>query len=164
MPAPKPILVAFDGSDAAQAAVAAAARLFSQHRLVVTSVWEPGLAVAMATTTDTTGIGYVLPTADEMATMDRAQRDHATDAAERGARIARELGADAEAYPIPDEAKVAETLADLADQLDAEAIVVGSRGLGAFKAGLFGSTSRHLLGETRRPVLVVKAGEVVGTS
>jgi nucleotide-binding universal stress UspA family protein len=159
MPEPKAILVAFDGSATAQAAVEAAARLFPGHRLVVTSVWEPGLAVAMATPTDATGIGYVLPTPEEMATMDRAQRDHAADAAERGARIARELGADAEAYPIADEAKVAETLADLADQLDAEAIVVGSRGLGAFKAGLFGSTSRHLLGETRRPVLVVKAPE-----
>jgi len=159
MPEPKAILVAFDGSDTAQSAVEAAARLFPQHRLVVTSVWEPGLAVAMATNTDMTGIGYALPTPEEMATMDRAQRDHATDAAERGARIARELGANAEAYPIADEAKVGETLAALADQLDAEAIVVGSRGLGAFKAGLFGSTSRHLLGETRRPVLVVKATE-----
>jgi len=159
MPEPKAILVAFDGSDTAQSAVETAARLFPQHRLVVASVWEPGLAVAMATTTDMTGIGYVLPTPEEMATMDRAQRDHATGAAERGARIARELGANAEAYPIADEAKVGETLAALADQLDAEAIVVGSRGLGAFKAGLFGSTSRDLLGQTRRPVLVVKAGE-----
>ena len=164
MPEPKAILVAFDGSDTAQSAVETAARLFPQHRLVVTSVWEPGLAVAMATPTDMTGIGYVLPTPEEMATMDRAQRDHATDAAERGARIARELGANAEAYPIADEAKVGETLAALADQLDAEAVVVGSRGLGAFKAGLFGSTSRDLLGQTQRPVLVVKAGEVVGTS
>jgi len=159
MPEPKAILVAFDGSDTAQSAVETAARLFPQHRLVVTSVWEPGLAVAMATPTDMTGIGYVLPTPEEMATMDRAQRDHATGAAERGARIARELGANAEAYPIADEAKVGETLAALADQLDAEAIVVGSRGLGAFKAGLFGSTSRDLLGQTQRPVLVVKATE-----
>jgi len=159
MPEPKAILVAFDGSDTAQSAVEAAARLFPQHRLVVTSVWEPGLAVAMATNTDMTGIGFVAPTPEEMATMDRAQRDHATDAAETGARLARELGANAEAYPIADEAKVGETLAALADQLDAEAIVVGSRGLGAFKAGLFGSTSRDLLGQTRRPVLVVKAGE-----
>jgi nucleotide-binding universal stress UspA family protein len=154
-----PVLVAFDGSATAQAAVEAAARLFPGHRLVVTSVWEPGLAVAMASTTDMTGIGYVAPTAEEMATMDRSQRDHATDAAETGARLAREHGADAEANPIAEEGKIGETLAALADQLDAEAIVVGSRGLGAFKAGLFGSTSRDVLGHTDRPVLVVKAKE-----
>jgi nucleotide-binding universal stress UspA family protein len=155
----RPILVAFDGSETAQAAVEAAARLFPTHRLVVTSVWEPGLAMAMASTTDMTGIGYVTPTPEEMATMDRAQRDHATDAAETGARIARELGANAEANPIADESKIGETLSALADQLDAGAIVVGSRGLGRFKAGLFGSTSRDLLGHTNRPVLVVKAPE-----
>jgi nucleotide-binding universal stress UspA family protein len=154
-----PVLVAFDGSDTAQAAVEAAARLFPTHRLVVTSVWEPGLAAAMSSTTDMTGIGYVAPSPEEMATIDRAQRDHATDAAERGARIARELGANAEANPIADEGKIGETLSTLADQLDADAIVVGSRGLGAFKAGLFGSTSRDVLGHARRPVLVVKASE-----
>jgi nucleotide-binding universal stress UspA family protein len=154
-----PILVAFDGSDTAQAAVETAARLFPTRRLVVTSVWEPGLAIAMSTTTDMTGIGYVAPTPEEMATMDRAQRDHAIDAAERGARLARELGADAEPNPISDEGKIGETLAALADQIDADAIVVGSRGLGAFKAGLFGSTSRDVLGNTKRPVLVVKAPE-----
>src|SRR5690348_16645410 len=117
-----PILVAFDGSDTAQAAVKTAARLFPARRLVVTSVWEPGLAVAMSTTTDMTGIGYVAPTPEEMATMDRAQRDHAIDAAERGARLARELGADAEPNPISDEGKIGETLAALADQIDADAI------------------------------------------
>jgi nucleotide-binding universal stress UspA family protein len=154
-----PVLVAFDGSETAQAAVEAAARLFPSHRLVVTSVWEPGLAAAMASTPDMTGIGYVAPMPEDMARMDRAQRDHATDAAERGARIARELGADAEANPIADEGKIGDTLSALADTLDADAIVIGSRGLGRFKAGLFGSTSRDLLGHTRRPVLVVKTPE-----
>src|SRR3954454_15813092 len=159
MPAPNPILVAFDGSDTAQAAVEAAARLFPTHRLVVTRGWEPGLAAAMASATDMTGIGYVAPSPDEMATMDRAQRDHATDAAETGARLARELGATAVANPVADEGKIGETLSALAEQLDADAIVVGSRGLGRFKAGLFGSTSRDVLGQARRPVVVVRAPE-----
>ena len=154
-----PILVAFDGSPTAQAAVEAAARLFGGRRLVVVSVWEPGLALAVSSSADLTGVGYVAPSIEEMATVDRAQHDHATDAAETGARLARELGADAEAYPVADEGKVGETLAALAEQFDADAIVVGSRGLGAFKAGLFGSTSRNLLGESTRPVLVVKAQE-----
>jgi nucleotide-binding universal stress UspA family protein len=106
-----------------------------------------------------TGIGYVPPTPEDMATVDRAQRDHAADAAQTGARMARELGATADANPIAEEGKIGETLSALAEQLDAAAIVVGSRGLGAFKAGLFGSTSRDVLGHTHRPVLVVKTAE-----
>ena len=46
-------------------------------------------------------------------------------------------------------------LADLADEEDAELIVVGSRGRGAFKAAFLGSVSTDLIGVARRPVLVV---------
>jgi nucleotide-binding universal stress UspA family protein len=36
---------------------------------------------------------------------------------------------------------------------------VGSRGLGAVKARLLGSTTRRLLHESHRPVLVVRNGD-----
>lgn len=52
----------------------------------------------------------------------------------------------------------AERLADLADEEDAELIVVGSRGRGAVKAALLGSVSTSLVGIARRPVLVVPRG------
>jgi nucleotide-binding universal stress UspA family protein len=49
----------------------------------------------------------------------------------------------------------AERLADLADEEDAELIVVGSRGRGAFKAAFLGSVSNTLVGVARCPVLIV---------
>ena len=49
----------------------------------------------------------------------------------------------------------AERLADLADEEDAELIVVGSRGRGAFKAAFLGSVSNSLVGVARCPVLIV---------
>ena len=52
----------------------------------------------------------------------------------------------------------AEGLADLADEVDAELIVVGSRGRGAFKAAFLGSVSTSLIGVARCPVLVVPPG------
>jgi len=52
----------------------------------------------------------------------------------------------------------AERLADLGDEEDAEFIVVGSRGRGAFKAAFLGSVSRDLIGVARCPVLVVPPG------
>jgi nucleotide-binding universal stress UspA family protein len=47
-----------------------------------------------------------------------------------------------------------------ADSLDADLIVVGSRGHGAIATALLGSVSRGILGESKRPVLVVR-GEAV---
>ena len=150
------VVVAYDGSTEARAALREAAALFATRRLVIASVWEPGLAMAMAPAIDPTGIASVPPTGEVMAAVDRAQRDHAAEVAEDGVRIARELGANAEAYPVPDERDVAATVADLADELDACAIVVGSRGLGGVKSKLLGSTSAELLRRSGRPVLVVR--------
>ena len=52
----------------------------------------------------------------------------------------------------------ADRLADLADEEDAELIVVGSRGRGAFRAAFLGSVSNDLIGVARCPVLVVPPG------
>ena len=44
-----------------------------------------------------------------------------------------------------------------ADEIDANLIVVGSRGLGAIGSTLLGSVSRKVLHDARRPVLIVRA-------
>jgi nucleotide-binding universal stress UspA family protein len=156
-PDERPVVIAYDGSHEAQAAVRAAATLFADRPLLVVSVWEPGLALTMASLQDPTGVAYMPPTAAETEAIDTAQSHHATAAAEDGARLARELGATAEPISVADEAKVADTIVALADERDASAVIVGSRGLGGVKSRLLGSTSRDLLHRTQRPVLVVKA-------
>jgi nucleotide-binding universal stress UspA family protein len=52
----------------------------------------------------------------------------------------------------------AEGLADLADEEDAELIVVGWRGRGAFTSAFLGSVSHALVGVARCPVLIVPPG------
>jgi nucleotide-binding universal stress UspA family protein len=52
----------------------------------------------------------------------------------------------------------AERLAELADEEDAELIVIGSRGQGALKSAFLGSVSYSLVGIARCPVLIVPPG------
>jgi nucleotide-binding universal stress UspA family protein len=152
----RPAVVAFDGSAPAGAALRTAATLFTGRPLLVVSVWEQGLAYALTPMSDIAGIAYVPPPPEEVVSIDRSQRDHAVGVAEAGAQAARELGASAEALAVADEVDIAATIVGVAHEHDACAIVIGSRGLGRVKR-LFGSTSRALLEQSERPVLVVRA-------
>jgi nucleotide-binding universal stress UspA family protein len=153
------VVLAYDGSAEAEVALREAVALFGQRPLIVASVWEPGLAMmTMMPPAGEPGMGY-LPDPDEVTAIDKAQSGHAGDVAEAGARLARELGATAEALPVPDSVNIAGTLIEIAEERDARAIVVGSRGLGGIKARVLGSTSRKLLHDTHRPVLVVRTPE-----
>ena len=155
----RPAVIAYDGSEEAGAAIETAVALLAGRPLVIVSVWEPGLAQAMAPLRDPTGLSVVPSSPAETEAIDRIQHEHAVRTAEAGAQIARDLGASAEPHSVPDLVDVAETVAAIADERDACAIVVGSRGLGRVKSHLFGSTSRELLRRTARPVLVVRAPE-----
>jgi nucleotide-binding universal stress UspA family protein len=74
--------------------------------------------------------------------------------AEAAAAKARAAGVDAKAYvthgldPAPEIARVAE-------ELGADLLVVGSRGLGAVRGALMGSVSRYLVSHSKVPVTVV---------
>ena len=150
----RPVLVAYDGSDESVAALRNAAVLFPTRTLIVVSVWEPGLATAMA---GVSGIALRSPSAELMANTARLKRDDAADSADAGAALARELGATAQPIAITDEVDVPAAITSEADRHDVCAISVGSRGLGRVKAPLLGSTSQALLRHTSRPVLVVRA-------
>ena len=146
------IVCGVDGSPDSEAALAVAAGLAESvgARLVLANVVEH-VPSPYAT------VGALGPAPVVQALPGEALRDRV----EAGERLLEQLAAEAE-LPAVERRVVtglaAERLADLADEVGAELIVVGSRGRGAFKAAFLGSVSTSLIGVARCPVLVVPPG------
>jgi nucleotide-binding universal stress UspA family protein len=145
------IICGVDGSGDAQAALGVAVDLAKRlHlRLVVAHVAEPAYIPYAAAAPFGGNAGHYA-VMDEMETQE-----------ENAERLLEEVLAAADLVHVERRAAVgepAERLADLADEEDAELIVVGSRGRGAFKAAFLGSVSNALVGVARCPVLIVPPG------
>jgi nucleotide-binding universal stress UspA family protein len=159
MPEVSPILIAYDGSDAARAAVNEAAALFVGSRpAIVITVWEPGLADYMLMP-NTMGTGTMMMPYDPstVQAIDKAAEDHARDIAEDGAQLARTGGLAAEALPVRDAADIADAIIETASERGAAAIVIGSRGLKGLKSKMMGSSSSSVLSRSELPVVIVHA-------
>ena len=145
------IVCGIDGSADSQAALAFAAQLARRlgTRLVLAHVGEPAY-IPYAGAAPFGGSAGRIAVEEEI----HEQKEAAERLLER---VAVDAGlADAErrvSVGLP-----AERLADLADEEDAELIVVGSRGRGAFKAAFLGSVSNSLVGVARCPVVIVPPG------
>jgi nucleotide-binding universal stress UspA family protein len=149
------ILFAYDGSDAADAAIAKAGELLDtgDAEAVVLSVWEPLTVSAIkAARFGSDEIAVPLDAASE----DERAEEQARDLARRGVDVARAHGFDARAAAVADERAIADTIVRQADQLDADLIVLGARGLAGVRAFL-GSVSNHVLQQAHRPTLVIPA-------
>jgi nucleotide-binding universal stress UspA family protein len=156
-----PVLVGYDGSAAARAAVREAAALFGGRTLLIATIWEPGLAATQLMGPAVEGGGmYMPPDPSEVVAVDRAMAGHAEELADDGARLAREAGAAAaEPVAVADELDPATTLVSIAETRDAAVILVGSRGLSGLSARLHGSTTRKLLRHAHCPVLIVRVDD-----
>jgi nucleotide-binding universal stress UspA family protein len=159
MNATAPILIAYDGSDAARRAIHKTAELLGSRRALVLTVWKPGLSADEVTATR----GGARITAPSTVELEGAEEVHdalqarAERIAEEGAELAKSLGLEAEALAVADRGTVAETIIELARERDVAAIIVGSRGLSGLRARLEGSVSTAVLKHSPFPVLTVHA-------
>jgi nucleotide-binding universal stress UspA family protein len=157
------IVIAYDGSPAARAAVREAALLFASHRVVILTVWEAGLEELMLVP-DPAGIGSTMLPFDPGAVeaVQHASEDRAGEIAKDGVALASSVGLDAEGVRMRDVTDLPSAISSFADEREALVIVVGSHGLRGLKSKLLGSTSTGLLKRTSRPVLVVSHPEDEG--
>jgi nucleotide-binding universal stress UspA family protein len=136
------IVIATDGSPAAHEAVEYGLELAveEQAHAVLVQVMPP---------TDWTRLdrgGTLKPLADEIRLREAPALSEAAELAlERGVTFTTEVVA----------GQPADEIVAFADSIDADLIVIGSRGLGAVAGALLGSVSRDVLRESRRPVVVV---------
>jgi nucleotide-binding universal stress UspA family protein len=147
-----PVLICFDGSDGAAAAIERAGELLRPRRATVLTVWEPletWVPYDPATVLDA-GISKL---ASGELELDQIARDMATDTATKGVELARKAGFEADSRIAG--GKSWKAICDLAHELDAGLIVMGARGLSPVKSAMLGSVSARVVAHAERPVLVV---------
>ena len=144
----KTILIATDGSDSSREAVKFGLELAAeQHaRPVVAHV------AAAVDLLGSSGFGVTAAQPHELTDSDWSPLEEAR-------RLAHERAIHAETKMLRGE--TVDELVAYADTIDADLIVVGSRGHRSFASAVLGSVSRGVLHEARRPVLVVRGTHVL---
>jgi nucleotide-binding universal stress UspA family protein len=147
-----PVLFAYDGSAHARAAIERAGAVLQHGAAVVATAWTSFEDAAPAAL-------LALPkdmVRESVGTLDEANRDTAEECAAEGAELARAAGFDAQPRAVRAGGPFFAALLAVSDELDARAIVAGSRGRSALRSAVLGSVSTGLLHHTTRPVMVVR--------
>ncbi len=139
------VLICYDGSDSAKLAIDAAAEILGPRRAVVLDVGPPLTAAE--------SLAVMAPVAPGAAFED-LNEDDARQRAQVGADRARRAGFDAEARAGL-AAPTWQGIVDVADEIDAAVIVLGSRGLNGARELLEGSVSHEVAQHAGRPLLIV---------
>jgi nucleotide-binding universal stress UspA family protein len=141
------ILIGYDGSESADAAIATVGELLAgaDVEAIVLSVWEPLSVTAVHAARFGAPMSAI---ASDASDVDDRSEQQARKLAERGAELARNSGFDAIAVWVADGRDVTSAIVGEASELDADLVVVGARGLAGVRAYL-GSVSNNVLQHSR---------------
>jgi nucleotide-binding universal stress UspA family protein len=148
----KPILLCFDGSSDAESAIRGAGDLLGPRAAVVITVseplrlWEPSDPATVLEAP----IGKLLSKAMKL---EEIIDEVAQEQVNRGVELARAAGFDAHGRVA--RGKPWRAICEVANQIDAEAIVLGARGLSRIESALLGSVSAAVSSHAGRPVLII---------
>jgi nucleotide-binding universal stress UspA family protein len=148
------ILMSYDGSVDAQAAIARAATLMPGAEATVLTVWEPYLDTLSRSGAMGVGLGMSGSYGD-FEKVDAAAAEAALATAMEGAQRATAAGLVAQPRAVSHHSGIAASILAEAAAAGAEVIVMGTRGLGRVKSFLLGSISHEVVQHADRAVLVV---------
>lgn len=146
------ILICYDGSADAQAAVDQAGLLMAGSQATVLVVWEAVLETM--TRHGAFGMGMI-GFCDDDGAADAAIKRAAVDTAAEGVQRAAAAGLVAQPRVVNRDDDIAAVILAEAADLDAGVIVLGTRGLGGVKSLVLGSVSNAVLHHADRAVLVI---------
>jgi nucleotide-binding universal stress UspA family protein len=146
-------LICYDGSADAQAAIDRAAQLMPGSHATVLVVWETMLESMTRNGSLGMGMGLAGLYGDDDA--DTAIETAALDSATEGAQRADAAGLVAEPRVAKRDEDIAAVIVAAASDVEADVIVLGTRGRGDVKSLLLGSVSNAVVHHADRPVLIV---------
>lgn len=150
-----PVLLCFDGSEDARRAIERAGAILGGGPALVVHVWEPLSAVVLRNPL----VHSPGPLAEQAADLDDAGAATAERLTEEGVRVARAAGFDAAPLCVRSDQRVWPAIVRLAEERQARAVVLGSRGLSKVGSMLLGSVSNGVVHHCRQPSLVVPSRE-----
>ncbi|MEC3958274.1 universal stress protein [Nocardia sp. CDC153] len=149
------MLIAYDGSENARRAVEYAGRFLAANRAVVLTAWEPMVRQAARLS----GLSGVMQ--PEWMTDDEIEDVALVDARNinaEGVRLAKLAGLNAEARTVECTTTIWNAIVEVADELDVDIIVAGTRGATGIRALMHSSVADAVLKHCHRPVLMVPPG------
>ncbi len=150
------ILICYDGSDDARAAIEHLGALLPDEPATLLTVWAPFSMLASGSPKGRLNPLAIITNVDDANDKMLAE---AREVAAEGAQLANEAGLKAEPATVEQGESVAEAILSGADKVDADVIVIGSRG-GSLGSLLLGSVSHRVLQQADRPVLVIPSKAV----
>lgn len=153
------ILICYDGSEDARAAVGHAGALFPGQAAIVLTVWQPFIQTVAQSAL---GFGMAAAVEDSEA-IDGASLRRAQQIAHDGAEVANRDGLEAVPRACAEVSTTARTILGEAEKVDADAIVMGSRGLTGLKSLLLGGVSHEVIQHADRTVVVVPSPRVAAS-
>lgn len=145
------LLLCYDGSPTAKRAIPIAHAILGNKPTTVLHVWQPPTEFL-----EPDWFGAVTaPAGPPIAELEKRALERAEATARHGVELARTAGFAAEARAEVSHGRAWRTIIDVAQDVGAEVIVVGARGLSTVRSVLLGSVSNAVVHHSHLPVLVI---------
>jgi nucleotide-binding universal stress UspA family protein len=148
-----PVLICFDGSDGALAAVETAASLLASRDALVACYWQP------FGSTKRLGID-LLEFVQDPDSINQREEQIAQEMARKGAALVEEGGLAARAEAVATDSSIADAILAHAEEIGAAAIVLGSQSRSRLRSLILGSSANEVVQRAAAPVFVAPSRQL----